>query len=828
MKTFAKNLFLVILAGLLLPTGVFAQKAIVKGFLLDSLTHQGEPYATIRVYQQKKMATPVAMNVTNMEGAFQLEVKGKGEHVILFTSVGRTDVIRTFNIKDNSPIDLGTLYISDNVTQLGNVEVVAQKPLVKMTVDKMSYSVSDDVDAKTNTVLDMLRKVPMVTVDGSDNITVNGSSSFKVFVDGKPSVMMSSNPSQIFKNMPASSVQNIEVVTNPGAKYDAEGVGGVLNLIMNKQAATKDGSMDAYNGTIRAMINNKGEMGGAYLSLQKKKLSLSFNGNVAHNNVKNMEISTSREQLNATTGNSMMSYLQNADTKFDVQMGNLSMGYEIDSLRLLSATFGLMGYSTNITGNTQTNLSGGYYGSGFGYGGWSKNKNTHYSINGSVDYQRSFAGNKDKMLTVSYLISTAPDKGKTYNNFNTDEENQYLNLTNRFTNSHKNTIEHTIQLDYATPLGKTQHLDAGLKYILRNNSSKADYYTVKDNDYTWNSASSLDYSHNNDIMAVYVEHSATMGKISTKEGLRYEHTWQDVKYHYGNGENFKMNYGNLVPSANISYRINDRQNIGLAYNMRISRPGITMLNPYIDKSDPTALSYGNTNLETEKAHNINLVYNLFNPKWIVNLTLRESICNNAIDSYSFYNDNLLNTTYGNIVRNHQTGLNAYINWNASKNTRITLNGGVSYVDLNSPTLGLSNNGWQGNMMVGLQQTLPYKIRLSANMIASTKQYNLQGWSTGFNMLVGSLTRTFCKDRLSVSLSAITPVSNSKLELKTFSQGKDYVSHMKTKVPMQSLIFSVSYSFGKQGSSKKAKHTIVNDDVRNVQNQTESIGNVMNQ
>ena len=153
-------------------------------------------------------------------------------HVILFTSVGRTDVIRTFNIKDNSPIDLGTLYISDNVTQLGNVEVVAQKPLVKMTVDKMSYSVSDDVDAKTNTVLDMLRKVPMVTVDGSDNITVNGSSSFKVFVDGKPSVMMSSNPSQIFKNMPASSVQNIEVVTNPGAKYDAEGVGGVLNLIM--------------------------------------------------------------------------------------------------------------------------------------------------------------------------------------------------------------------------------------------------------------------------------------------------------------------------------------------------------------------------------------------------------------------------------------------------------------------------------------------------------------------------------------------------------------------------------------------------------------------
>ena len=131
---------------------------------------------------------------------------------------------------------------------LESVTVTASKPLVKMETDKMTYNVQEDADAKASTVLDMLRKVPMVTVDGQDNITVNGSSNFKVYVDGKPNPMFSSNPSQIFKAMPATMVKNIEVITNPGAKYDAEGTGGVLNLIMNKQttangAATGDASM---------------------------------------------------------------------------------------------------------------------------------------------------------------------------------------------------------------------------------------------------------------------------------------------------------------------------------------------------------------------------------------------------------------------------------------------------------------------------------------------------------------------------------------------------------------------------------------------------------
>lgn len=263
--------------------------------------------------------------------------------------------------------------------------------------------------------------------------------------------------------------------------------------------------------------------------------------------------------------------------------------------------------------------------------------------------------------------------------------------------------------------------------------------------------------------------------------------------------------------------------------MRISRPGITYLNPYVDRTDPTSLTYGNTDLESEEAHNISLVYNLFTPKWILNLTLRQSICDNAIESYSFYEDNILNTTYGNIVKNRQTGLNAYVNWNAGAKTRIYMNGGVSYTDLRSETLDMKNNGWKANIMLGAQQTLPCKFRLSLNFIGSTKSQTLQGWSSGMDMLMATLSRSFLKDdRLNVSVMGVTPLSGSNLEFKSKTAGSDFVSYTTTSIPLRTVSLSVSWTFGKQHKSKTTKKTIQNTDVKDIKSQTEGLGNMIMQ
>ena len=214
-------LWMLMISGLVAAQNTANTSFQVKGILLDSLTQEGEPYATIKIVKKEAPAKALKMLVTDMKGQFQEKVPGTGNFVMTITSVGRTPIVKDFSVKaGENLVDFGTLYIVDASNELGQVEIVAQKPLVKADIDKIEYNVQDDPDAQSNSVLEMLRKVPLVTVDGEDNIQVNGSSSFKVYVNGKPNNMMSNNPTEVLKSMPANSIKHIEVITNPGPKYD--------------------------------------------------------------------------------------------------------------------------------------------------------------------------------------------------------------------------------------------------------------------------------------------------------------------------------------------------------------------------------------------------------------------------------------------------------------------------------------------------------------------------------------------------------------------------------------------------------------------------------
>ena len=818
MKQIQKCMTGLFIAYMMISGNMMAQQVKVRGIVVDSLTRIGEPYATVRIYSAENDKEAVTMGATDMDGHFEQIVDKRGTYRALFSSVGRRNVDIPFTIPQGSlEFNLDTISMSDDAMLLSGVEIVAQRPLVKMEVDKLSYSVESDIDAKSNSVLDMLRKVPMVTVDGNDNITVNGSSSFKVYVDGKPNVMMSNNPSEIFKSMPASSIKDIEVITNPGARYDAEGAGGVLNLITNRSSSNRKQLLNNYSGTVRGMALNRGAGGSAFFSMQKDKFSMSLNANTMWSFPVKAETDLYREQLENSIPMKTHSEMKN---NYQIQMGNVNLGYEIDSLNLISASTGIMSFGMGNTGDMITDLNG------LNYITQSKNDARNYSINGSIDYQHISSKNKERILTLSYLISASPQRNKNYNWFETNQENDYIDLTDRYSHAKNNTVEHTWQVDFTTPLIVGHKLDLGAKYILRDNSARSDYYNQIDNVLAWDKDNSLDYSHTNRILAGYAEYKGNIHRISLTAGLRYEHTWQNVESRLGQTDNFRLDYGNLVPSGNISYTINNAQNIGLAYNMRISRPGITLLNPYIDRSDPTMVKYGNSNLDAEKVHNISLVYNLFTPGWVVNLTLRQSMCNNGIEQYSFYEKNILNTTYGNITRNHQTGLNAFVNWNLSGKTRFTLNGSVSYANMKSKRLDMRNSGWQGNVMFGYQQTLPWDIRLSANVMASTKSYNLQGWSSGFQAGMLSLSKSFLNDKLNITINGMTPLNFGRMRFKSKSAGHDYRSCSLSHISMQTIGISISYTFGGKVQVKKTQKSIQNTDLRNQEPKGENIGNMI--
>lgn len=801
----------------------------IKGVLLDSLTQEGEPYATIKIVKKEAPANALKMLVTDMKGKFQEKVPGTGNFVMTISSIGRNTIVKDFTVKAGEKlVDFGTLYITDASNELGQVEVVAQKPLVKADIDKIEYNVQDDPDSKSNSVLEMLRKVPLVTVDGEDNIKVNGSSSFKVYVNGKPNNMMSNNPTEVLKSMPANSIKHIEVITNPGPKYDAEGVGGILNIV------TVGSGLEGYTATFSGNVSNMGAGGGLFGTVKSGKLTVSARYNYNYNDRPRSYSGGNRRTVgDVTEGSSDLDYDGSSKGHGNFQSGSMEASYEIDTLRLVSMSFGLWGGGNNSTSiNNTLATAPGTSNELYRYVSDGRSKSSWYSIDGGVDYQRMFHV-KDRMFTLSYKINTSPQTSDSYSTYNdmhaaTDWEDFLKRLYDLNNDGSQNTMEHTFQADYTTPIGKIHTLEAGAKYILRDNSSEDDRYERQigtTGDYVLDEEHSSHYKHQNDILAAYMGYGLRVKKISGRLGVRYEHTKQEVKYLLGRGDDFNKNFDDVVPSASIGYKLTDMSNLRFGYNMRIYRPGIWYLNPYLNDSNPTNISQGNSHLDSEKSHSFNLSYSNFTQKFNINLSARYSFTNNSIEQVTEQvkdteieglqnptGKEVLYSTYQNIGKSRNASLSGYVNWNATSNTRIYANlyGNYTYME---GANGLKNDGWNLFAYGGAQQSLPHDWRISLNIYGQTPWIMLQGKGSSFFDYGLSVNKSFLNKRL--TLSAFASNFFKKYTSPTSSiEGVGFTQDSWNRYTRQRFGVSVSYRIGElKASVKKAARTISNDDVK---------------
>lgn len=818
------------ISGLLAAQNTANTSFQVKGILLDSLTQEGEPYATIKIVKKEAPAKALKMLVTDMKGQFQEKVPGTGNFVMTITSVGRTPIVKDFSVKAGEKlVDFGTLYIVDASNELGQVEIVAQKPLVKADIDKIEYNVQDDPDAQSNSVLEMLRKVPLVTVDGEDNIQVNGSSSFKVYVNGKPNNMMSNNPTEVLKSMPANSIKHIEVITNPGPKYDAEGVGGILNIV------TVGSGLEGYTATFSANVSNRGAGGGAFGTIKSGKLIVSARYNYNYNDQpRNYSSGSQHVTPEAVTENSSnLDYDGSNKGHGSFQSGSMEASYEIDTLRLVTMSFGLWGGGNKSNGSTDyiatfpENINAAPI---YSYSAFNRSKSSWYSIDGGIDYQRLFKV-KDRMLTFSYKINTRPQTSDSSeyeidNGYNPDWADYLNRLKNQHNDGEQNTTEHTFQADYTTPIGKLHTLEAGAKYILRNNSSEDDRFDADDTGkYEYNKDQSSHYKHLNDIIAAYLGYGLKVKRLSGRLGLRYEHTIQDVKYLVGRGEDFTKNFDDVVPSASIGYKLTDMSNLRLGYNMRIYRPGIWSLNPYLNDTDPSYISQGNPELDSEKSHAFNLSYSNFTQKFNINISARYSFTNNSIENVTRLmpdteieglknptGKDVLYSTYANIGKTRYASVNGYVNWNATPRTRIYMNmsGNYSYLEGSE---GMRNDGWSLFAYGGAQQTLPHDWRISLNVFGQTPWIMLQGKGSSFFDYGLSVNKSFLDKRLTLSAFA-SNFFKKYMDQSSTTEGSGFIRESNYKYSRQRFGISVSYRIGElKASVKKAARTISNDDVK---------------
>lgn len=784
----------------------------LKGQVVDSLTNETVPYATLSIALANAPQKPVKLLACDIDGKFQTPLAAVGKYILSMQSIGKAPVQKEFTIADNQKVkDMGKLYMQDDNQRLGEVTVTAQKPLVKVEIDKLTYSLEDDPEAQTSNTLDMLRKVPMITVDGEDKIELKGSSNFKIYMNGKPSNLLSNNPADVLKSMPANSVKNIEVITDPGAKYDAEGIGGIINITTTKNA------LQGYTGSVQANASALGRLGGgAYLSAKMGKVGLTANYNYNHMNSPWNESESVRESLMAANNESEHSLNQygRSKNKGPFQFGYLEGSYEIDSLNLISVGANLFrGQMKNLSEYDVNSLDGA--GSILEhYKRNSTSEETFGSTDVNVDYQHS-THKKDEMLTLSYRFSNSPNDNDSYTdilNVSGYKDSRQWNINDASTN------EHTAQVDYTTPTWKDQTLETGAKYIFRQSDSETLRQMYNDTTSTWTdiSANNSDFKHTQHIYSAYLGYAMKFTKFGVKAGVRAEGTALDVKYARAADQNFDTHYFDLVPNGTVSYQIDMSQQIRLGYNMRIQRPGIWYLNPYINNIDPKNVSFGNPNLDSEKSNNINFNYSSFAQKFSINVSASYTFVNNSIERYTFIDSELpgvSQTTYGNIGKKQQTGIFLYGSWNPIPLLRLSVNGGMDYTDLKSEQMKLANSGFSGRVFGNAQLTLPLDFRVDVYGGYFSPRVELQGKMSSFQTVGLGVNKSFLKKKLTVQLSCQSPFwKNMKMESTTFDPA--FTMRNINYRAMRDFRVSVTYRFGTlKDSIKKVKRGISNDDMK---------------
>jgi len=746
----------------------------------------------------------------------------KGKQTLAITLLSLSPLAALAQTSANSADSLKLQAIQDSL-DLQGVEVVAQKPVVKMTTDKMTYNVQQDADAKTMTLLDMLRKVPMVNVDGQDNVTVKGSSNFKVYVDGKPNQMFQNNFSQVAKSVPASMVQSIDVITSPGAKYDAEGTTGVLDIKMVRQNGKQNSDCDnCYNGNVELTASNHGERANVYIGGQQGKLTYSTMGFFVWQTMDNTKVTNTRIQQ-TTLGESHETNEMEMDEHHPFSLGEITLGYAIDSLSTINASAGISGSNTHHDYDPRNTFSGGPYGDGFSYVYHSSDRNKYLGVNASTDYQRWLNADHTSSLTLSYLFDYNPAHNRTRTAYNDVADVVGLTLSDLYSDSRTWGNSHTGQADLTLDLGKGQTLETGAKFISRRNKSDSRLYDVVGGEDVFNAENSMIYRNLQSIVAGYAQYKLTQEKYNARLGLRYEHTFESVKYAEHSERNFHKDYGNLVPSGSVGYNITPTSNIGLTYTMRISRPGISQLNPYTDRTNPTSLSYGNPSLAVMKSHNVSLSYNFFTPKLMLNASLSHDYVGNEIESYQFVDaDNKYNSTYANNGKSRNTYVDAFVRWVATKTSTLMLNGNVSYGDWKAKELGYHNWGWSGSAYVGLEQQLPWKVKGSLGLFAQTRNYNLMSYNSGMQFFNVSLTRTFLKDRLELSARYANPL-RSHLIINRYNAGKDFSNLTHVSIPLQMVALSVKWNFGNTKKQFGKYNSKINNDFNDSQKSSNPAG-----
>ncbi|MFD2603684.1 TonB-dependent receptor domain-containing protein [Flavobacterium suzhouense] len=791
------------------PGGQGGPKVKVTGKLIEQDTKQPLEFANVII--QTTSNVTVNGGLTDAKGEFSLEVPA-GTYNIKYDFISfKTVVISNKIITEDT--NLGTTAMASDATQLSEVSITAERSTVEIKLDKRVYTVGNDMMVKGGTVSDVLDNVPSVSVDAEGNVALRGNQSVTILIDGRPSTMAGSNVAEVLRLLPADSVDKVEVITNPSARYDAEGGGGIINIVLKK------GKADGFNGSVVATTGDPANHG-VSTNLNFRSENFNIFSNIGYNYRKNPGNSMNNTKY-LNEDNSAKSYTDEKRENVREREGyNASFGLEYFLTKKTTWT-----NSVNIRRNTGGNDTDTYY--------------QNYDADHVFTSTRYRNNNEDTDETnVNYstnLIHKFNDKGhelKIDGSISMSKDDNLSGISNTTLGSDTTTYQRTLnnqeenrsllQADYVLPIGQNSKFEAGYRgsFSTLDNDARAENLV----DGNWandpNYSNYLEYKEK--VNALYTQFGSKAGKFSYLLGLRWEDSNIDVNL-LSTGEYNNKKYNNFFPSAFLTYEFNQNTNASINYSRRINRPRGRFLNPFSGLESNINIFKGNPDLNPSYTNAIDLG---FLKKWS-QLTLSSSAYVNLTDApFQFIrrlnglyveDTPVIITSPTNIGKEFRFGFEFNVNYNPFKWWRINSNfnfyrnqtdGDYSYSYFDQKTqqtvnayLDLNSSGASWTTRINSKISLPYKIDWQLNGNYEAPQNTSQGRRVGVASANTSFSKDVLKDKGTIGLSIQDIFNSRKMKFETFINGESS-SYSEMQWRQRQVTLSFTYRFNMNKNDKQ--------------------------
>ena len=625
---FSSLLFLLSFTSISQNRSNFMQKMELSGTVLDEITKQPLPYATISIFKAADSSL-VDGGITNEEGEFKLALnRGIYKVDISFISYLKASKYQVNLTKGN--LNLGVILLKSDNKTLEEVEVVAERSQMEFKLDKKVFNVGSDATMKGANASDLLDNIPSVEVDVDGNVSLRGSQNVRILINGKPSGLVGSSTTDALRQMQGSMIERVEVITNPSSKYEAEGEAGIINIIL------KEEKRSGINGSIELRTGIPDNHGVSLnLNVRRKK----FNGFINY-------------------GLGFSDFDRGGKTEQDFFLTDTAYGTNIDrnyNRRGLSQNLQL-GADIYLNDKNTLTVSGLYRFSDETNTGrliYDDFNNNERLINSSTRISEEVEEDQNQEISLNYK-KTFEQKGREltavfqYNNGNETEDSDINELINKgfglgtpeliqFSNNKENQTNYLFQADYEQPLKKNQKIETGIRAALRTIDTDYRVSEVQNgNNVILNQFTNI-FEYVEDVYAAYGIYSKQFEKLSYQLGMRVEHSEIQTNLKT-TGENNRKSYTDFFPSAAFTYKLENEASLQWSYSRRISRPRFWYLNPFFTFSDARNIRTGNPDLDPEYTNSFEVGYLKYWKKGSFYVGTYYKRSTQIIDRISFAND----------------------------------------------------------------------------------------------------------------------------------------------------------------------------------------------